>query len=1081
MNAHSNGKRTFDKRYTRILLVIILLLSVVFCTQTLYAKDTDSLISTNTDLVAPATNGLISILTEYVSTALIHIINNFTSQFDPINDYFYTASGLGSADNSFFDFFYYLGYFLTLTVFAFSIFIVALSGFFDNKNRAIELLVRLLVGCILIYLSRRILDIINNSFKTVWDKIAEPSEFESDLALGFNFSVFSGALVLVFLVLVIAFIIEFVKFILEIMERYIVVKLLYVASPAAMGMVVSRTTSSITVNYLRMYFSQLLLLLFNRFFIFLLCAMTATTIVQTGLDKDAITRWLFLIASCKAAQRVDSYMKSLGLTVAQTGSAVLDSIMGAVHTLGKGWGAAKGGAGFIGAAQMSHGAASGNYGLYKAGEAKQAFAKGGIAGAITPRSEAQTLSGFAKAGGVDAANKVGSKADKEALSRAMVNAYNNGDYGTLSGFDTATQTEAAKSILRAGGKNGEDAFRAATGFNSDDIQTAHFNSKGEIEGTIKTPGGTSTFKVSPESIAGGKGGNSGMIATTDGKYKHIQTKGNIAHTPEHGSYEHTKGGISNLSTMTGLDLDDDRLSELGASQYMIDRDDNTLYIADDEGNLVYARGLETGNEMWASVDKPLSEGAEQENQYSAEKANEDNEKKAATGKEDGESETSANEDKPLAAEEETPRGENRSEDDESGEAPTGDKPLEANAETNNTSDIPDEDPEIVPEEENEDDSEGPRTHTKTTVDKNGNRTTYETTTRSSRGQEQKKPSGDKPLNEQGNTSKSTGDENRKNSGPDNTKADSSSQHNKKAESKDQDNNTTKAENSSKGSYTTTSNVVEPNDKPLSERNENNAGNRSNSETAKATSETSKATDSRDRTLNTDTSSDKPLNQRESSKDGSGNTARENRNNTSADTSSSSTRTSTTTTTTATSTRTSSSASSTASSKASTSSDTPLNQRGSKTSSSSSSGSSYGANTGSSSSGARRTTNTTGKTTAANTSKKTYATPNVSVKDFNPGGKFEDYAPQGIARVERHADRNSVTFYTNSASAKDSGNMITVQGLRGTMKPDAENPRDRFNAPKLNLNDKNLRIIDDRQNGSYAVKSINIDTRKKNKV
>ena len=739
MKATALNIKTISKNFLRIFLTLFIIMTLVMSTQSFYAerkgaKSSESLISTNTDLVAPSVNGLMSILTEYVAGAITSIVDNFTSQFDPVSDYFYTITNLGSASNSFFDFFYYLGYFLTLTVFAFSIFMVALSGFFDNKNRAIELLVRLLVGCVLIYLSRRILDLIDDSFKTLWDRIAEPSEFYSEAKV--DVSSMSGSLGLISLVLMIAFVIEFIKFVLEIMERYIVVKLLYISSPAAMGMVVSRTTSAITVNYLRMYFSQLLLLLYNKFFTYLLSAMTAAVLVeQIYAGKSGITPWLFLIASCKAAQRVDSYMKSLGLTVAQTGSAVLDSVMGAVHALGKGWGAAKGGAGFVGAAQMNLGAATGNYGLYKAGESKQAFAKGGITGAITPRSEAQTLSSFAKAGGVDAANKVGSETSKRALSNAMVNSYNNGDYGTLGGFDTATQTEAARNILKAGGESGRDAFRDATGFNAESILSAHFNNKGEIEGTFRTgrgKGQISTFKVSPEELKG----KSGTIATTDGKFKNIQTRGNIKAADDQGSYEYTEGGISNLSSMTGLDLDDDRLSSLGAKHYMIDRDDNMLYIADDTGELVYARGLETGNEMWGSIDKPLAEGEEQENQYSAEKANEDSETAFEERNAYDNGTEQKNIDEPLRVDDEiVTNGEETSGQNNEDEIPE-DKPLSASADSNITENDMEESPEGPSLEEienrntlnNNDGSDNDSQHATMTKDEHGNRVVAEAST-----------------------------------------------------------------------------------------------------------------------------------------------------------------------------------------------------------------------------------------------------------------------------------------------------------------------------------------------------------------
>ena len=601
--------RIHTLHYKRFLLAILLVTIIIFCSSKhVFAAVGE--ISNNKDLVTPAVDGITSVFFDYTSKALSYIIEQFSNDFSPVptSDYFYEQTGTGSANHAFFNFFFYLGYFLTFTVFAISMMMVAFSGFFDNKNRAFELIVRLIVACVLIVLSRDILSAIDSAFQKVWEQIKPVTGYAgSGNAIDLVMKLATGGLkihvIFVILVLQIAFIIEFVKFVLEIMERFIVVKLLYISAPAVNGLVVSRTTSSIMINFYRMYFSQLLLLIFNRVFTYLLCAMIANVLI---LEKDEILPWLFLIATCKAAQRVDSYMKSMGLTVAQTGSALLDSIMGAVNTIGKGYGLSKKGAGIIGAKQMAAGAASGNYGLYKAGMAKQAYAKGGIAGAIAPKSEAATLKSFADAGGAAPVKDLKDNGDKlhpykDDLRKSMIDSYNRGNYANLATFDTSMQKAAAKDILS--GPGNEDAFKKATGFSKDAIESAHFDSKGNIEGTIKTgegKGQLSTFKVSASELKG----RAGIITTTDGQTRNIQTSGDITRMDTSGSYEYSEGGKSNLSTMSGLDLDDERLAELGASSYMIDQDENMLYVGDKDGNIIYERGLETGNEIFAGIEKP---------------------------------------------------------------------------------------------------------------------------------------------------------------------------------------------------------------------------------------------------------------------------------------------------------------------------------------------------------------------------------------------------------------------------------------------------------------------------------------------
>lgn len=592
------------KNFTWLLILLIILVVAAYSCVSLYATNDTSEISSNEDLVSPACTGILSLFMAFFRGGLEEVVNTFTNTFSPIpeDDWFFTLSGAGSVANAFFDFFYFLGYFLTFTVFAFSLMMVGMSGFLDNKNKFFELLARLVLGCVLIATSRRILDAINYSFQLVWDQIV-PVEYvggsvtstSDKVATAFSVAI-NPASLLLDLILIIAFFIEFLKFLLEIMERFIVTRILYISAPAVNGLVVSRTTSGIMLNFYRMYFSQLLLLLFNRVFSFMLSNMVKNVFEHETFE---MLSWLFLIAMCKAAQRIDSYMKSMGLTVAQTGSAVLDSVMGAIHMLGKGWGSVKNGAGFIGATQMKIGAATGNYGLYKAGMAKQAFSKGGITGAISPKSEGQVLKQFAEAGGNTNATIKDNKKRKDALAIAMTNSFNRGNYLNLGSFDNATQTKAAKNVLGS-------SFRDATGFNANNISSAHFNSKGDIEGKVQVGGFKkgekplySTFKVSADSLKG----RAGTIATSDGQLRNIQMSGSFDNLSDFGDYEYTKGGLSNLASASGCNLDDDRLQSLGASYYMVDRDYNELYVSDDKGDVIYARGLESGNELWGSADK----------------------------------------------------------------------------------------------------------------------------------------------------------------------------------------------------------------------------------------------------------------------------------------------------------------------------------------------------------------------------------------------------------------------------------------------------------------------------------------------
>lgn len=78
--------------------------------------------------------------------------------------------------------------------------------------------------------------------------------------------------------------------------------------------------------------SQLFLMIMNIWFI----RMFFILMSNGGADRtlDQIIFFFFVIAFLRVAQRLDSYMASLGLSVAQTGGGLLDSCAGAVYMMG---------------------------------------------------------------------------------------------------------------------------------------------------------------------------------------------------------------------------------------------------------------------------------------------------------------------------------------------------------------------------------------------------------------------------------------------------------------------------------------------------------------------------------------------------------------------------------------------------------------------------------------------------------------------------------------------------------------------------------------------------------------------------
>lgn len=117
---------------------------------------------------------------------------------------------------------------------------------------------------------------------------------------------------------------NYFKLLLEVVERYVVVGVLCYTSPLAYSMGASKATSQVFRSWCRMVGSQLLLLVMNVWFLRGVNSSMGHFAANGGAlstGKGNVFLWLFCaIAFLKTAQRFDSYLSSLGLNVAATGS-----------------------------------------------------------------------------------------------------------------------------------------------------------------------------------------------------------------------------------------------------------------------------------------------------------------------------------------------------------------------------------------------------------------------------------------------------------------------------------------------------------------------------------------------------------------------------------------------------------------------------------------------------------------------------------------------------------------------------------------------------------------------------------------
>ena len=219
------------------------------------------------------------------------------------------------------------------------------------------------------------LDIARAPYTALMDSTLDPGDFtfagiEQALTNGLttlvSVSTVVGLILLIILMIALAW--NYFKLLLETVERYVLVGVLCYTSPLAYAMGASKATSRVFQSWCRMVGSQLLLLVLNVWFLRAFNSSVGQFIANGGAltnGQGNIFLWLFCaLALLKIAQKCDSYLAALGLSVAQTGSSMGMEMLMAARVL---TGFSRGGGGnaasvFGGGARGGAGAAAGTAG-----------------------------------------------------------------------------------------------------------------------------------------------------------------------------------------------------------------------------------------------------------------------------------------------------------------------------------------------------------------------------------------------------------------------------------------------------------------------------------------------------------------------------------------------------------------------------------------------------------------------------------------------------------------------------------------------------------------------------------------------
>lgn len=213
----------------------------------------------------------------------------------------------------------------------------AFGGPLTEAENPWHLLIRGGIFAVLIAYSKPIfstvLDIARAPYLALMDSAMDPGDFtfagiEQALTNGLVtfVSMVSVVGLLLLIIMMIALAWNYFKLLLETVERYVLVGVLCYTSPLAYSMGASKATSLVFQSWCRMVGSQLLLLVLNVWFLRAFNSSVGQFVANGGAlttGKGSIFLWLFCaLALLKIAQKCDSHLAALGLSVAQTGSSM---------------------------------------------------------------------------------------------------------------------------------------------------------------------------------------------------------------------------------------------------------------------------------------------------------------------------------------------------------------------------------------------------------------------------------------------------------------------------------------------------------------------------------------------------------------------------------------------------------------------------------------------------------------------------------------------------------------------------------------------------------------------------------------
>ena len=226
-----------------------------------------------------------------------------------------------------------VGIAITLGIASVQIFKYFLGPLVDSKETPVQIAVRAAISAMLIYFGNHavmwLIDIARYPFLAM-SALEAANPRMSTFSEGLSALDLAGALVII-LIAVIAIVWNLIKLAIEICERYLMVFILAFTSPLVFSTFTSKSTVGILGKWFSMFLSQCMLMTLSSW---------SLKLIISGLDTVGSTNIYFLIhliyvlAMCKIAQRMDTYMQQIGLNAAHTGGNLLDDVLAVGKAMG---------------------------------------------------------------------------------------------------------------------------------------------------------------------------------------------------------------------------------------------------------------------------------------------------------------------------------------------------------------------------------------------------------------------------------------------------------------------------------------------------------------------------------------------------------------------------------------------------------------------------------------------------------------------------------------------------------------------------------------------------------------------------